>query len=152
MNKKQIKNFWKKVDKNGPNGCWLWTGAKTSVGGYGNFGVNYKLMKAHRVSWFIHFGEPINNLCVLHKCDNPPCVNPDHLWLGTMQDNMQDKVKKGRLYTGDRSGLVKLSPKQVLQIRYDRSCGLKLKELSLKYGVTMGTISTISNKKTRKNV
>lgn len=87
------------VNKTGS--CWVWTGG-LARGGYGIFmlksiGIGKKKFKrAHRYSWEIHFGEIPNQLLVLHKCDNPPCVNPDHLFLGTQTDNVRDLVQKGR--------------------------------------------------------
>lgn len=92
--------FWDKVDKNsglGPKGtCWEWTSSKTSSG-HGNVRDDLgRTTVAHRVSWELCRGDIPAGLQVLHSCDNPPCVNPDHLWLGTNLENMQDKVKKGR--------------------------------------------------------
>lgn len=103
--------FWKKVNKNGPTisyvgtPCWVWTGAKDDYG-YGTFFYLAKTEKAHRASYMMHCGEIPNELWVLHKCDNPPCVNPNHLWLGTRIDNVQDMEKKGRADHpgGDRHG------------------------------------------------
>jgi hypothetical protein len=93
--------FWAKVKKT--NGCWIWIAAR-NVHKYGQFNVEGKMLKAHRVSWVLHFGLIPGTLHVLHKCDNPPCVNPAHLFLGTPADNMRDCVTKGRIATGDRSG------------------------------------------------
>lgn len=79
-----------------PNtGCWLWTDAPNRKG-YGELVVGKKVLRAHRVSWFLHFGEIKEGLHVLHKCDTPACVNPCHLFLGTNSDNMIDKKLKGR--------------------------------------------------------
>ena len=89
--------FWEQVDKNGPvhpvlgSACWLWVG-KQRTSGYGGFGTKY----AHRTSYELAHGVYAPELWVLHKCDNPPCVNPDHLFLGTHLDNMRDMVAKGR--------------------------------------------------------
>jgi hypothetical protein len=86
--------FWSRVNKNGPNGCWEWT--RSTVRGYGQLRVSNKYFRAHRYSWFIHNGEIPLGLCVCHHCDNPKCVNPSHLFLGTVKDNADDCVKKGR--------------------------------------------------------
>lgn len=94
-----VARFWLKVNKNGPvpphrpelGPCWLWTGARDR-GGYGQFSG-----RAHRWSWLIHHGyRPGHGLFVCHHCDNPPCVRPDHLFLGTASDNARDMVAKGR--------------------------------------------------------
>lgn len=124
--------FFKNVNKT--NYCWNWMGAKAGGknGKPPQYGVLYimgdkvkgKMFYAHRLSWMIHYGEmPINNLWVLHHCDNPPCVNPKHLWLGTASDNSQDRDDKGRgnrnynHLMGENSHFAKLNEKQVLQIR-----------------------------------
>ena len=85
--------FWQKVEKN--EGCWIWTGSKSKLG-YGYFQINNKTKYAHRVSKELRHGSIAEGLVVCHKCDNPSCVNPDHLFIGTMKDNMLDKMKKGR--------------------------------------------------------
>jgi len=80
------------------NGCWIWNGI-TNRGGYGIIELihNGKLEQyAHRISWILHRGEIPESLQVLHHCDNPPCVNPDHLFIGTNLDNIRDKTEKGR--------------------------------------------------------
>ena len=86
--------FWSKVDKSGANGCWIWT--STRDGRYGQFWMDGKLKKAHRVAWLLTHGEPPTGMMACHKCDNPACVNPDHIFWGTMSDNILDSVKKGR--------------------------------------------------------
>ncbi len=75
--------------------CWIWVGGK-SLNGYGKFFLNGKLTEAHRASYAIFRGVIPPNMCVCHTCDNPCCVNPKHLWLGTRSDNMQDMLAKGR--------------------------------------------------------
>ena len=89
--------FWSKVNKNA-SGCWLWIGSMADSG-YGAFSFARKTHGAHRASWMLHFGSIPYGLCVLHNCpdgDNPLCVNPGHLWLGTHQDNSDDMIAKGR--------------------------------------------------------
>lgn len=89
--------FWRKVEKS-QNGCMIWVGS-TDNHGYGqiNQGYGRSPIKTHRLSWELHNGEIPFGLSVCHKCDNPKCVNPDHLFLGTQKDNMMDCASKGRL-------------------------------------------------------
>lgn len=88
------KHFWSKVDKK--EECWEWLGS-TSPYGYGCFCILKKKFRAHRVSWMIHNGCIPEKMFVCHKCDNRKCVRPDHLFIGTPKDNMQDCLKKGRV-------------------------------------------------------
>lgn len=85
--------FWEKVVKS--NGCWRWSGS-TGNYGYGQLRSGEDLERAHRISWELHFGPIPLGMQVLHHCDNPPCVRPDHLWLGTAKTNAEDRQSKGR--------------------------------------------------------
>lgn len=92
--------FWRRVDKSGP--CWIWTGAQGHHG-YGRIGIgghDGPTVLAHRVAWELSNGPVPEGLCVLHRCDNPPCVNPDHLFVGTQADNIRDCKEKGRMRNG----------------------------------------------------
>lgn len=89
--------FWEKVDKRGPNECWPWMGS-AHARGYGQIWVNGRLEKATRVSWSLKNGKPFpRHLDACHTCDNPNCVNPSHIWPGTMSDNIKDAYRKGRV-------------------------------------------------------
>lgn len=139
---KTYQRFMSKVSKD-PCGCWIWNGS-ISRGGYGQIGINKKQWRAHRLSYEIHKGKIPNGLYVCHSCDNPPCVNPDHLWLGTPQDNMDDMVRKQRK-KGQNSKLAKLTNED---IHYIRNWKYPLSWLLDKYDVTLSTLSNIANRKT----
>lgn len=94
MTKDLIRRFLARVHKTG--GCWEWTGYRQKGRGYGFLSFNGEKFRAHRVSWELHNGPIPDGLHILHRCDNPPCVNPEHLFLGTHVDNMTDMVAKGR--------------------------------------------------------
>lgn len=106
--------FWQRVEKT--DGCWLWTGI-CSHSGYGQTKYeNGKFVSAHRLAYVLTFGPISDGLFVCHRCDNPKCVRPDHLFLGTHQDNMRDSAIKGRR-RGERNGRAKLSENEVLALR-----------------------------------
>ncbi len=88
-----LNRFFSKIKKT--KKCWGWTGTKHQFG-YGSFSFKSKKINAHRFSYIVHCGPIPNGMCVLHKCDIPECVNPDHLFLGTQKDNMEDMASKGR--------------------------------------------------------
>ena len=90
---RQIERFWDRVDKKGPDECWEWFGQKNPKG----YGYVKPYGLTHRFSYELHTGEKPGELFVCHSCDNPPCVNPAHLWLGTVTDNQRDAKAKGRL-------------------------------------------------------
>jgi HNH endonuclease len=89
--------FWSKVDKSaGPNGCWLWTGSKTELG-YGWIRRDGIAVKSSRVAWELANGKRIpEGMQACHRCDNPPCVNPEHIFVGSNEDNVADRIRKGR--------------------------------------------------------
>lgn len=101
MTERDKARFWIKVKQT--NRCWIWNGS-TNKHGYGVFNHKYETL-SHRISYQIIYGEILNSLHVLHKCDNPKCVNPDHLFTVTHHDNMNDKMKKGRSRMFGRSSI-----------------------------------------------
>ena len=133
--------FWSKVQKlPEPNDCWVWTGFLNEKM-YGRFSIrkNRKstLIFSHIYSWELYSGRPVPKDCsivVCHKCDHPWCVNPQHLFLGTQQDNIDDKCAKGRQAKGETHGLSKLTEEQVKEIRslYPKING---KQLAKMYGI-----------------
>lgn len=138
--------FWSKVQRSeAPDGCWVWTGAK-NLYGYGVTSMAGISLKAHRISWILVRGDT-KGLNVLHHCDNPPCVRPDHLWLGTKKDNSQDMARKGRargrVAPGERNGRAKLSWDDVREIRAGRVTGLSYSQLATKFNVTITNIRHI---------
>lgn len=133
--------FWEKVSKT--EGCWLWTGAKR-WDGYGRFNPCFKQMTAHRYSWELVNGPLPEGMHVLHRCDNPPCVNPAHLFIGTIKDNATDKAQKGR-------APAKLTHDQVVEIKQALKAPYfgQLKALAAQYGVSASLIHDIKAGKRR---
>lgn len=134
MKTKDIQRFWKYVNKQ--EGCWDWIGGIKSTG-RGNFWLNGKTEIAPRVSWAIHRGG-LPKLCVLHTCDNGRCVRPDHLFLGTLSDNTQDMLKKGR-HVGNR----KTSAHDLTTMRFLRQKGFILKDIASETGFHIATVQRI---------
>lgn len=134
--------FWSHVKIEGPDDCWLWTGCLLG-GGYGGFRVKAKTVRAHRQSWILTHGEIPDGLYVLHKCDNRKCVNPDHLFLGTQQDNMDDMTLKGRQAKGESNGEAKLTAAQITQIRHYHKCGNSQRTIARLFGVNQRTIGGV---------
>lgn len=154
MAKTLAERFWSKVDKRGPDECWNWT-ASLWGGGYGQFmrkGSRY----AHHVSWELTNGSR-GDKCVLHKCDNPRCVNPRHLFLGSLSDNTQDMMRKGRhrpaVLRGTEHKRSKLSEHQVRLIRTAYNGGwANGVELARMYGVSSTIIYGIVKGRSWKHV
>lgn len=131
-------------------GCWDWRGCKMSAG-YGRIYVAGTVHSAHRVSWLIHKGPIPPRLYVLHQCDQPACTNPEHLFLGTCKDNVQDSVKKGRAIRspGEHNGQAKLTAATVLKIRSEyKPFKVTKKMLARRYGVSEPAIVDIIRRHT----
>ena len=136
------------------DGCWAWVGSVLRKGRRGVLSVNGKNVTAPRVSWFVHNGEwPPDELFVCHSCDNPNCVNPQHLWLGTGSDNLRDAAKKGRFHLqidstsvqGERHGNAKLNDNLVRQIRGWYKEGLSIRKIANKVGVSRHPIQRVTS-------
>ena len=137
--------FFDKVIKKDENSCWNWIGAKTggrpSNPGYGTISLNCKDISVHRFSYEFHNGEKIpEGTCVCHKCDNPLCVNPKHLFLGSYYVNTHDAVCKNRMAFGTKHGRAKLTENQVRLIRKLRKRGFSGLHLEKMFGVNHVTI------------
>jgi HNH endonuclease len=149
--------FWAKVNKDGPvpahcpdlGPCWVWTAA-TYVAGYGMFGLGGRTdgsQGAHVVSWIMANGPIRDRLRVLHRCDNRPCVRPEHLFLGTQKDNIHDMLKKRRNVDvgakGTANSNAKFTDQQIVSIRERFASGEKGQTLAAEFGVIPNTISRI---------
>lgn len=149
-NKKDVmKRFFSFVKKT--KGCWNWIG-DIGVGGYGRIWYNGKTVKAHRLSYEKFIGPIPEGILICHTCDNPKCVNPKHLFLGTHQDNNSDKTNKDRQAKGNTSGMSKLTEAQVMEIKKLLHSGMQVFEITKMYPVTWGAISCIQKGKTWKHV
>jgi hypothetical protein len=146
-----IIHFWKQVRFAGIDQCWPWTGTIRDPFGYGGFHMNGRMQASHRVSWQLAKGPIPDGLCVLHRCDNPPCVNPLHLFLGTKSDNSLDRHRKGRTSVGhtvpperrqrgERNVNAMLTIADVKAVRFAHQHGWYLGVLAEMYGVNRSTI------------
>ena len=167
MPKNTVDRFWDKVKKS--SGCWIWCGSKRSKG-YGAFvyarGGEVVQGRAHRYSYELHKGKIPAGLCVLHRCDNPACVNPDHLFLGSIADNNADMVSKGRhvrgaTYTdpllcnyerGEGHHAAKLTESDIRMIRNQKKSGLSYSKLSRMHGLAVGHLFRIVTRKAWRHV
>jgi hypothetical protein len=136
--------FEEKMDVDPATGCWIWNANKYRDG-YGQIKFCGKPVRAHRLAWELYFGPVPRNMQVLHQCDVPLCVNPAHLFLGTHQDNMRDKVKKGRQAKGEQNGGGnKLTTNDVRKIKRDLSEGVSQRGIAKKFNVSQAMVSLIN--------
>lgn len=122
-----------------PSSCWTLDGA-FDKDGYALFSYKNITRRGHRISWVLHHGEIPDGMLVCHSCDNPACVKPDHLFLGTHADNIADKVRKGRQAKGPTNANTKLSPSDITTIGEMMRSGRKAKEIAPLFGVTPARI------------
>ena len=159
------KRFWKKVDVKGRNDCWTWNACRNDSG-YGCITLNGKSIPSHRVSAFIHgIFTTIEKPFICHKCDNPPCCNPSHLFIGSQRDNTFDMLIKGRgnKACGDRNGLrlhvesrrngeknhrAKLNVSEAIKIIQRHKNGESKRGLAMKYNVSRATVRALISGKT----
>ena len=132
------------------SGCWEWAGNTKHKFGYGQLRILGKGREAHSVAYEVWVGPIPEGMQVRHTCDNPPCINPAHLILGTSQDNHNDMVSRGRALNGERNPAVKLTAEQVANIKNEVRAGATHTETAQKYGVTQSHVTNIVNGKTRK--
>jgi hypothetical protein len=163
----EIERFWSKVHRpTDADSCWIWHGT-TDQQGYGLFTVCRRMLKAHRVSYFLATGTDPAAMLVCHTCDNPPCVNPSHLFLGTAGDNLSDCISKGRfvngrprahpetIVRGERCHLAKLTEQKVRELRsldprpYGRDEEITV---ARKYGISRNSLRNVIFRRTWKHI
>lgn len=139
-----VESFWAHVDKT--TSCWLWTGG-VNRDGYGQLSRNRTTIRANRLSWEIHYGVIPPKMLVLHDCpggDNPRCIHPDHLWLGTDADNNLDCAEKNRQAKGERCGSARLTESLVVAIRVRYAAGdISCQTLADEHHVSRGAIQAV---------
>ena len=142
---KLIRRFFSKVDIKRENDCWNWLANQTKIYGYGRFRCN-KMELAHRISYILKYGKISNDILVCHICNNKLCINPNHLFLGTWQDNMNDMINKKRSLTGEKHFNSKLTWKIIRKIREEYSKNeTTYYKLSKKYNISDTVIGYIIN-------
>ena len=149
-----MERFWSKVDIKGPDDCWLWLGSKLKQG-YGRFRIKDHLVLAHRVAFELSCIKIPARMCVLHKCDTPSCVNPNHLFLGTQADNVHDCIQKGRFTraVGEKYKRSSLTEEDILKIRSLREeITISCRELAELYSVSKTAIEKIVTRQSWKHI
>ena len=149
---KQIDHFWSKVNIKEPDECWEWVACLNR--GHGLIGFQYKSYLTHRIAYFLHNKKDLKELLVCHSCDNRKCCNPNHLWLGTIADDMHDMIAKGRdnKAKGSKHYRAKLTGAQIRQIRKQYVKGVSQTKLGKQYGVGQPTIQRIVHKQSWKHI
>jgi hypothetical protein len=153
----ELVRFQSKVDRRGPDDCWEWRGSQ-GTRGYGSFRTDGKTVRAHRMAYELARGPIPDGMMICHHCDNPPCCNPAHLFLGTAGDNVRDMVAKGRnrrrsdesgvrFARGEDHGSAKLTAPEVLEIRRRVSAGERQTEIAKELGVDKGLIWQIKERR-----
>ena len=144
-----VGRFWGRVVR-AESGCWSWTGWANAFG-YGGIYSHEKrgTVLAHRLSWTIHNGPIPGGMFVLHRCDNPPCTNPEHLWLGTRGDNIRDAAAKGRHQHGATHAHAKLSDEEVTAIRVSAEPPAAV---APRYGISAANVLHIRKRETWKHI
>jgi hypothetical protein len=140
--------FWEKVRRGTPEQCWEWTGSRNK--GYGQINIHRKACKAHRVAWSLAHGDP-GEQHVLHRCDNPPCCNPAHLFLGDQRANVLDMYRKGRgggQFGPGRTATRRLNPEDVYSIREASRAGASDRSLAKLWGMSRGAILHLRTRRT----
>jgi hypothetical protein len=167
--------------KHGKNGCWEFTGFK-DADGYGKLQIGRRSIGAHRISWAAHRGEIPGGMCVLHKCDNPSCCNPLHLFLGTAAENMADRDAKGRqakgdsvsmrlhpesklwgdrnparihpekLARGEKQGSAVLTESNVIAMRHKYAGGVRRSELASEFKCSWSAVDSVVSRRTWRHV
>ena len=145
------KRFWGFVPMREDGKCWLWHGSRQSDG-YGYFRVGSKVHKAHRISFEMINGTIPEGMLALHSCDNPSCVNPAHLRIGTYKENAEDRNAKERQARGERNGKAVLTVDDVGEIRLLLCSGMSSREIAEKYGVSHGAINSIKTGRTWRQI
>jgi len=155
--------FWSYVDQDGPmpehrsdlGPCWVWTGGRSNFGHGVTHGGNLNIRLAHRLSWHLNVGPIPEGLCVLHHCDNPPCVRPEHLFLGTKADNTADMIGKGRdrfepgvealraFHVGTDNPQAKMTEERVIELRQRAAAGEHFRDLAPEFGISASRANAI---------
>ena len=156
------KRFFKQVSPHAGPGCWEWQGARTdfnhgllsilpakqsTIPGESRHGI-----RAHRLAWILFRGEIPKGMLVCHKCDNPSCVRPDHLFLGTQDDNMKDAAKKNRMPKGTHHHNHLMTEDRVAELRKQRRLGLTYRELSEMFQIHLQTVAAIVQRRSWRHV